>query len=266
MRQEAVELSKKSGFFKKLLDNAEFGVITTDRDGFIVYMNKYYSDFLDMKPNDVLGHNIARFVPNSKMARVGSSGVPEINHIHEFVNQNTTTIVHRVPIFEDGKVIAVFGIILVKGSDSESILEKMSLLTTKIKLYEDELKKNYRSAQFTFDKIIGDSPDIQAIRKEAKRASENNFPVLITGESGTGKELLAQSIHNASSRSQYPFVRINCAAIPKELFEAELFGYEKGSFTGASHKGKVGKFELANKGTIFLDEIGDMPLELQPNC
>lgn len=252
MRQEAVELSKKSGFFKKLLDNAEFGVITTDRDGFIVYMNKYYSDFLDMKPNDVLGHNIARFVPNSKMARVGSSGVPEINHIHEFVNQNTTTIVHRVPIFEDGKVIAVFGIILVKGSDSESILEKMSLLTTKIKLYEDELK-NYRSAQFTFDKIIGDSPpDIQAIRKEAKRASENNFPVLITGESGTGKELLAQSIHNASSRSQYPFVRINCAAIPpKELFEAELFGYEKGSFTGASHKGRWASLNWQIKGLFF---------------
>jgi len=88
--------------------------------------------------------------------------------------------------------------------------------------------------------------------------------VLITGESGTGKELFAQAIHQASPRKIQPFVRINCSAIPKDLLESELFGYEKGAFTGAGSKGKPGKFELAHKGTIFLDEIGDMPLEMQP--
>ncbi|MCP4621950.1 MAG: AAA domain-containing protein, partial [bacterium] len=90
------------------------------------------------------------------------------------------------------------------------------------------------------------------------------FPVLITGDSGTGKELFAQAIHHASPRKLYPFVRINCSAIPKDLLESELFGYEQGAFTGAKSEGKPGKFEIANQGTVFLDEIGDLPLEMQP--
>ncbi len=99
---------------------------------------------------------------------------------------------------------------------------------------------------------------------EALRAAANSFPVLISGESGTGKELFAQGIHHASARRLYPFVRINCAAIPKDLLESELFGYEKGAFTGAQANGKPGKLEMARKGTLFLDEIGDLPLEMQP--
>jgi transcriptional regulator with PAS, ATPase and Fis domain len=102
------------------------------------------------------------------------------------------------------------------------------------------------------------------LKKEALNASTNQFPVLISGESGTGKELFAQSIHHAGSRKLYPFVRINCAAIPRDLLESELFGYEKGAFTGAQPGGKPGKFELAHQGTVFLDEIGDLPLEMQP--
>ena len=101
-------------------------------------------------------------------------------------------------------------------------------------------------------------------KKEAQRAAATNFPVLITGESGTGKEMFAQAIHNGSPRRLHPFVRINCASIPRDLLESELFGYEKGAFTGASPSGKHGKLELANSGTVFLDEIGDMPCEMQP--
>ncbi|CAK7051015.1 MAG: Acetoin dehydrogenase operon transcriptional activator AcoR [Desulfovibrio sp.] len=118
-------------------------------------------------------------------------------------------------------------------------------------------------AYFNFDDIVGTVPVMQNAVSLARIAAGNNSTVLLTGESGTGKELFAQSIHNASSRKNGPFVALNCAALPKSLIESELFGYESGSFTGARREGSAGKFELANGGTIFLDEIGDMPLDVQ---
>jgi len=118
-------------------------------------------------------------------------------------------------------------------------------------------------AGITFDDIIGSDEKIIAVIEKAKKIARSGSTVLIEGESGTGKELFTQAIHNYSSRSNRPFVVVNCAAIPRELVESELFGYEDGAFTGARRGGRPGKFELANGGTIFLDEIGDMPLEIQ---
>ena len=118
-------------------------------------------------------------------------------------------------------------------------------------------------AYFNFEDIVGNVPVMQNAVSLACIAASNNSTVLLTGESGTGKELFAQSIHNAGSRKNGPFVALNCAALPKSLIESELFGYESGSFTGARREGNAGKFELANGGTIFLDEIGDMPLDVQ---
>ncbi|WP_129597207.1 sigma-54-dependent Fis family transcriptional regulator [Anaerophilus nitritogenes] len=119
------------------------------------------------------------------------------------------------------------------------------------------------SSRYTFEDIITNNFKMKNIVEEAKNIAENECSVLITGESGTGKELFAHAIHNESVRREGPFVAINCAALPKDLVESELFGYEKGSFTGASKEGQPGKFELANKGTIFLDEIGELPLQMQ---
>lgn len=121
----------------------------------------------------------------------------------------------------------------------------------------------FSQAPFTFKDIIGESISQQATIDAARIAAKHDPAVLITGESGTGKEMFAQAIHNASPRANGPFVAINCGAIPKSLIESELFGYESGAFTGAQKGGQIGKFELANKGTIFLDEIGDMPYEIQ---
>ncbi|AZV55709.1 AAA family ATPase [Clostridium sp. AWRP] len=118
-------------------------------------------------------------------------------------------------------------------------------------------------ASFTFDDVITKNEREKTVIKLAKRAAKTNCNILIEGESGTGKEVFAQSIHNYSSRSKGPFVAVNCAAIPRELVESELFGYEKGAFTGASKGGNPGKFELADGGTIFLDEIGELPLDIQ---
>jgi transcriptional regulator with PAS, ATPase and Fis domain len=120
------------------------------------------------------------------------------------------------------------------------------------------------NANYTFDSIVTTDARMNELIGTAKKISKTNCSVLIEGESGTGKELYAQSIHNESNRNTGPFIAINCSAIPKELFESELFGYESGSFTGAVKGGRPGKFELANGGTIFLDEIGEVPLEVQP--
>ncbi|WP_155490086.1 sigma 54-interacting transcriptional regulator, partial [Paraclostridium sordellii] len=127
--------------------------------------------------------------------------------------------------------------------------------------------KNYNKIsndhRIFLENIIGTSYSINKAKEEALMASKTSSTVLITGESGTGKELFARAIHNHSKRAGNPFIAINCAAIPDNLLESELFGYEEGAFTGAKKGGSLGKFELADKGTIFLDEIGDMSLHLQ---
>ena len=118
-------------------------------------------------------------------------------------------------------------------------------------------------AKHSFKDIVHQSKEMDEVIQRARQIAQTDHTVLIRGESGTGKELFAQSIHNASSRSKYPFIAINCAALPESLLESELFGYEKGAFTGAHSKGKIGLFEEANHGTIFLDEIGDISPNLQ---
>ncbi|MCG8482933.1 MAG: sigma-54 factor interaction domain-containing protein, partial [Clostridia bacterium] len=118
-------------------------------------------------------------------------------------------------------------------------------------------------AYFTFKDIIGKSKLIRDVIDLGKKAASYSFRVVIEGESGTGKEMFAQAIHNNSARAKNPFIAVDCGAIPRQLLESELFGYEEGAFTGAKKSGQRGKFELAHKGTIFLDEIGNMPIEMQ---
>ena len=137
------------------------------------------------------------------------------------------------------------------------------MLEEKVEFYEKELE-SLRSSKYTISHIVGNSQAIVELKNLALKAAKTNAPVLLMGESGTGKELFAHAIHYASHRKSHPFIRLNCAAIPKDLLEAELFGYEPGAFTGAGNKGKPGKFELAHGGTVFLDEISDLPLEMQP--
>jgi len=138
----------------------------------------------------------------------------------------------------------------------ESVLEK-----THLKKELDHLKEELK-AKSQYETLVGDSPQMLQIKTVVEQVADSELTILIRGESGTGKEIVARLLHTLSSRKKEPFVKVNCAAIPRDLLEAELFGYEKGAFTGA-HKTKPGRFETANKGTIFLDEIGDMPLELQ---
>ena len=259
---ETSDLHKKLNMYELIFDSIYNGAMVTDANGFITHFNKPYGLFLSIDPAEQIGRHCKEVVENTRMHMVAKTGKPEINQTQWIKEQNM--VVQRIPIKKDGKVIAVYGQVMFKNvKDVRNLANRLSFLESKVKHYEQELM-NLRSTRYTFGSIIGKSKVINALKKEALNASTNQFPVLISGESGTGKELFAQSIHHASSRKLYPFVRINCAAIPRDLLESELFGYEKGAFTGARSGGKPGKFELAHQGTIFLDEIGDLPLEMQP--
>lgn len=260
--RETNAIHEQLEMYKLILDNIYNGCIVTDAEGYITHFNKPYGLFLGIDPQTQIGKHCTEAVENSRMHIVAKTGKPEINVSQKIKGQNM--VVQRIPIKEDSKVIAVFGQVMFKDiKDVSKLAKKLSLLESKVKLYEQELIC-LRSTRYTFKSIIGNSDSIGFLKKEALLAAANQFPVLLSGESGTGKELFVQAIHHASSRNIYPFVRINCAAIPKDLLESELFGYERGAFTGARSAGKPGKFELAHNGTIFLDEIGDLPLEMQP--
>ncbi|RJR42982.1 MAG: AAA family ATPase [Desulfobacteraceae bacterium] len=256
------QLRRRLEIMELVFDSIYNGSMVTDANGYVTHFNIPYGQFLGVEPKDQIGKHCTDVVENSRMHIVAQTGKPEINYTHLIKGQKM--VVQRIPIKKDGKVIAVFGQVMFKNvRDVTRLARQLSLLQSKVAMYEQELI-SLRSTRHTLDSIAGESVAIQVLKKEALKAAANLLPVLITGESGTGKELFAQAIHHAGPRRLHPFVRINCSAIPKDLLESELFGYERGAFTGARAEGKPGKFEIARLGTIFLDEIGDLPLSMQP--
>jgi PAS domain S-box-containing protein len=259
---EIKKLKEKVHFYETILDHVQNGVMITDENGKIVFFSKTYGRFLGIAAEGAVGRPCQQVVENSRMHIVAATGVAEINHPHRIMDQDM--VVQRIPVRIDGQGMFVYGQVMFKDvRDVQALAKKLNVLESKVELYEKELM-SLRSSKYTIENIVGQSPVMVELKKLALKASQINAPVLIMGESGTGKELFAHAIHYASERRIYPFIRLNCAAIPKELLESELFGYEPGAFTGAGVKGKPGKFELANQGSIFLDEISDLPLEMQP--
>ena len=186
------------------------------------------------------------------------------------------------PIRLDGQVIGLIGLVAFEEGQRKKIVQKTDtylvflnrmaeLIASKLAMTcsRDVLKDKLDAILLpsaggsTFDDIVGVSHKINLVKKRGMQVAESDSTILITGESGCGKELLARAIHSRSNRKNGPFIALNCASIPEMLLESELFGYEKGAFTGAAQSGKIGRFELADGGTLFLDEIGDMPLHLQ---
>ncbi len=258
----SADQSEELELLRLVLDNIYNGVLVTDGEGYVTHMNRPYGRFLGVDPEALIGKHCTEVIENTRMHIVAKTGKPELNYSHRIKGQDM--VVQRIPIKKDGEVIAVFGQVMFKDArDVSKLAKKLSLLESKVELYERELI-SLRSTRYTVDSIVGVSPTMAVLKEEALKAARTNLPVLISGESGTGKELFAQAIHHASPRRLYPFVRINCSAIPKDLLESELFGYEQGAFTGAQQSGKPGKFEVAHQGTVFLDEIGDLPWEMQP--
>ncbi len=245
-----------------IFEEIHAGACVTDAEGIITHFNEPYGRFLGIDAREQIGRHIAEVVENTRMHIVARTGKAETNASQSIRGENM--LVQRIPIKENGKVVAVFGQVTFKSiKEVGQLAKKLSELQSQVRLYEKQLN-SMRTTRYSFDSIIGQSTALLRLKKEAGQAAATNLSVLISGESGTGKELFAQSIHNGSPRKLQPFIQLNCAAIPKDLLEAELFGYDKGAFTGAKSTGKPGKFELADTGSLFLDEIGDLPLEMQP--
>lgn len=263
MESAAVKaLLEKIQLYEGVLNNILSGVLITDPDGYVIFFSDTYGKFLGMDPKAQIGKHTTDVIENSRMHIVARTGVPEINHPHQIMGRNQ--IVQRIPIYINGKLAAVFGQVMFEDiKDVQILADKLNILESKVQLYEKELE-NLRASKYSCRNIVGSSQVMTELRRLAQRAAKVNSPVLLVGDSGTGKELFAHAIHRASDRHRKPFICLNCSAIPKDLLEAELFGYEPGAFTGAGTKGKPGKFELAHQGTIFLDEVSELPLEIQP--
>ncbi|MBU1276623.1 MAG: sigma 54-interacting transcriptional regulator [Proteobacteria bacterium] len=245
----------------QVLDNPYESMIIVNKEGRILFISKSYEDFISVSPEEAIGKHLTEVIPKGQLHTVVESGRAKIGAT--FTVEGQPRVIARIPLKMNGEVIGAYGKLMFWHTDKlGELYKKIKSLQGEIKLFKDTLNQIYKS-NYGFENIIGNSPLIQHAKEIALQAALTDSPVLITGESGTGKEMYAHSIHRASKRRDNPFVSVNCSSIPKELVESELFGYEPGTFTGALKNGKIGKFELAETGTIFLDEIGDMPLNMQ---
>ncbi|SES70113.1 sigma-54 interaction domain-containing protein [Anaerobranca gottschalkii] len=248
---------------EKIFDPIPVPIILIGKNTEVIMINQIFADFLGYPKEQIIGKKVLDVDRNSRFPYVFKNKKAEIAWKHKFENGHTA-IVHRIPVLdENGEVLYGFGMVLFQDVEEfKDIIQKNKLLESELSLYKTQLKE-IQGAKYSWENIVGESEKILQAKYLAAKAAQTNSNVLLLGKSGTGKELFAHAIHNASNRSHYPFVKVNCAAIPQELLESELFGYEEGAFTGAKKGGKVGKFELANGGSIFLDEIGDMPFKMQ---
>lgn len=245
----------------KFFDNFGYTVIT-DEKGYILMIDRHYADFLHIDPQEAVGKYVTEVIPDSKVPLALETGKSDIGSIY-VLRDGSPIVTSRIPVFDDGKLI---GAISTTIFDNIERTKKLNAQIQKIVNENREYKEKYlalRNADNALEKIIGTSEAIGELKKTIQRIAASELAVLITGETGVGKELIANALYECSGRREKNFVKINCAAIPAELLESELFGYEGGAFSGARRSGKIGKFELADGGTILLDEIGDMPLPLQ---
>lgn len=234
------------------------GMVVVDEKSRIVFVEEAYAKSRGLDPEKVKGHYIKDIIPTSRLPVVVESGKPILGDI--FFYEGKTVICNRYPLIKDGAVIGAMSYQVFEGV--EKLFDSIRELQDQLGYYKEKMKK-YVGVRYSLVDTIGSSPGAIEIRTAVLKAANSNATVLIQGETGTGKELVAHALHQESQRSSYSFVKLNCAAIPQELIESELFGYEEGAFTGALKGGKKGKFELADKGTLFLDEISQLSMAAQ---
>lgn len=255
------QVEQDLALYKFALEDAYEGIVIADAKGIILTASRTYASFIEVELADMIGRHVTEVIPNTRLHIVAETGKAEFADLQQI--RGHWMIASRIPIRSGGELIAVVGKIMFKDIDR---LFEMNAKYREIKAhlhYGEGKEFNSTGAKYGLEHIVGESEAMRRLKMTAIRVAKGDTTVLITGESGTGKELLAHAIHRESGRRFGPFVAVNCTAIPETLFESELFGYKEGSFTGAKRSGKKGKFAQANKGTIFLDEIGELSLSQQ---
>lgn len=242
---------------ESVLESIHDGVAVVDSQGVVIYVNDANYRITGIEKEKFLGKKVTEIVPNSSIPKVLQTGCKFIG-VKTNVKEKDV-ISNIVPVMHDGKIAGAISIF----RDISEVLR----LNEKLEHANTTIRHLYEELNFMVDAdsnfVVGKNAEMLQILKTAQKASQVSSTVMIEGESGTGKEVVARFIHKHSSRNNKPFIAVNCAAIPESLLESELFGYEDGAFTGAKKGGRPGMFELADTGTIFLDEIGDMNFHLQ---
>ena len=256
------ELSKElmEFYMNEALENVG-SVAIIDKDFRMVYINDKYADSLGIDKLKSLGKPVSEVIDNTNMTNVARTGHPELGVLYS--RNGVNFIINKFPLTRDGEFMGIVGISTFQDDEKVASLRvRLDNLSKELNYYKE---KNHRqnAAKYSIDDIISKNETMLHLKSLVYKVASTKSTVLISGESGTGKELFAHSLHALSNRSNMPFQRINCSTIPENLIESELFGYEKGSFTGALKEGKLGEFEVANGGTIMMDEIDSLPLALQ---
>ena len=238
--EASIEMKAENLRMNSIIESLDFALLSIDEDANVLYSNKLMDNIINVDEN--------------------------VEHIRKYIKSGTSDFKkdeRNIYLLKDGKMVE-YEITYIpitindKSKGAEIHLKETSAILSKATQLIEPVKEG------CFDDIIGTSQKLQKVKSDAMAFADSKSNVLLLGESGTGKEVFATAIHNAGKRSDGPFVTVNCAAIPDNLLESELFGYVKGAFTGALKEGRAGKFEIANGGTLFLDEIGELPIYLQP--
>jgi transcriptional regulator with PAS, ATPase and Fis domain len=231
----------------------------------VAFISPVHEAFFGLGHGEATGRPVREVIENTRLPEVLRSGRAEVGHIQRM--RGLDRVVSRVPIRRGERVVGAIGRVMFRGPEQvEELSRRINALEREVAFYRreaDVLRRGRAGAGAGTEEIVGASPAIALLRERIRKVAPLDIPVLVTGESGTGKELVARALHRLGPRRAGPLVAVNAAALPATLVESELFGYAPGAFTGADRKGRKGRFELAEGGTIFLDEIGDMPLETQ---
>jgi transcriptional regulator with PAS, ATPase and Fis domain len=247
--------------YRFLLENIE-GFLVIDKDEKLLYLTEELAQQVGSTQEEAIGKPLKEIIPTNNTGKVIQTGKKNIGEVY-FV-QGYTVVANAIPLYKKGELVGALEYDIFKNaSELHSFLDRISELSNELDYYKSEVR-NLRGARYSIGNIIGESNAIKKLKIQIELAAKNPSTVLITGETGCGKELVAHAIHKLSERGLRNFIRLNCAAIPDNLFEAELFGYEEGTFTGGKKGGKKGKVELSDGGTLMLDEVHQLSKLAQP--